>query len=152
DLGPSEVHAGMTAGEVGYAVLRRHFAALVANEPGTRLGEDPEALHDMRVAARRLRAALQEFRPFLTPELPRFREEIAWIARALGEVRDLDVQLERMPGWRTGFGPGHEHALDNLETLLRQHRRVARRHMLSALDSERYETLLEGLESALRAD
>lgn len=152
DLGPSEVHAGMTAGEVGYAVLRRHFAALVANEPGTRLGEDPEALHDMRVAARRLRAALQVFRPFLPPELQRFREEIAWIARALGEVRDLDVQLERMPGWRTGFGPGHEHALDNLETLLRQHRRVARRHMLSALDSERYETLLEGLESALRAD
>ena len=152
DPGPTDVRADMTAGEVAHTVLRQHFAALLANEPGTRLGEDPEALHDMRVAARRLRAALQVFRPFLPPEFQRFREELAWVARALGEVRDLDVQLERMPGWRTGFGPGHAHALDNLEALLQQHRKVARRHMLAALDSARYETLLRDLGEALRGD
>ena len=59
DLGPTEIDATLSCGEVAFAILRRHFAAMVAHEPGVRLGEDPEELHDMRVATRRLRAALK---------------------------------------------------------------------------------------------
>ena len=48
-------------GDLAYAVLRRQLAVLREKEPGTRLGEDPEELHVMRVATRRLRAALSLF-------------------------------------------------------------------------------------------
>ena len=56
DLGPTGIAEDSTMGEVAFAVLRRQLAVLRAKEPGTRLGEDPEELHDMRVATRRLRA------------------------------------------------------------------------------------------------
>ncbi|HLL57214.1 MAG TPA: CYTH domain-containing protein, partial [Rubrobacteraceae bacterium] len=57
DLGPDGIDTSMSAGEVAFAILRKQFAAMRAHEPGTRLGEDPEELHDMRVATRRMRAA-----------------------------------------------------------------------------------------------
>ncbi|HEY1826777.1 MAG TPA: CYTH domain-containing protein, partial [Acidimicrobiales bacterium] len=58
ELGTTDVGPTSSMGELAYAVLRRQLAVLRQKEPGTRLGEDPEELHDMRVATRRLRAAL----------------------------------------------------------------------------------------------
>ena len=60
-------------GEVAFAVVRRQLAVLAAKEPGTRLGEDPEELHDMRVATRRLRAALSFFAGVLPVRAQVFR-------------------------------------------------------------------------------
>ncbi len=61
DLGSIEIEPEATLGELAYAVLRRQLSVLRAKEPGTRLGEDLEELHEMRVATRRLRAALDLF-------------------------------------------------------------------------------------------
>ena len=47
---------------------------MLAHEPGVRLGEDPEELHDMRVATRRLRAALKLYKKVL-PRRPRTTRE-----------------------------------------------------------------------------
>ncbi len=47
--------------EAGRKTFRFHFRRMVYNEPGTRLGEDIEAMHDMRVATRRMRAAFRVF-------------------------------------------------------------------------------------------
>ena len=71
-------------GELAYAVLRRQLAVLRDKEPGTRLGEDPEELHDMRVATRRLRAALALFADVLPVRAQVFREELGWLGRLLG--------------------------------------------------------------------
>lgn len=150
DFGPTAVNAEMTASQVAYAVLRKQFGVFLANEPGTRLGEDIEALHDMRVATRRLRAAMAAFRPFLSPRLLAFRDEFGWIAAALGEVRDLDVQIDRMTEWRGGFPPDRAHALDAIEDILHARRRSARKRMLLALDSRRYERLVARFGDALR--
>lgn len=150
DFGPTAVNAEMTVAQVAYAVLRRQFGVFLTNEPGTRLGEDIEALHDMRVATRRLRAAMAAFRPYLSPRLLAFRDEFGWIATALGEVRDLDVQLERMAEWRAGFPPERAHALDALEDILHARRLAARKRMLLALDSRRYERLVNRFAAALR--
>ena len=95
DLGPTAIDAEQsTMGELAFAVLRRQLAVLRDKEPGTRLGEDPEELHDMRVATRRLRAALDLFADVLPVRAQVFREELGWLGRLLGVVRDLDVQLE----------------------------------------------------------
>ncbi|MCC7363591.1 MAG: CHAD domain-containing protein [Dehalococcoidia bacterium] len=150
NLGSADVSASMTAGEVAFAVMRKHFGVFLANEPGTRLGDDIEFLHDMRVAARRLRAAMQAFRPFLPPRIERFRQELGWVAAALGEVRDLDVQVERMAEWRAGFSESEAAALDSIEALFEARRQAARRRMLIALDSRRYDLLVERFSTVLQ--
>ena len=61
DFGATTIEPDAPIGRVALAVLRRHFEALRANEPGARLGDDIEELHDMRVASRRLRAAMSLF-------------------------------------------------------------------------------------------
>lgn len=143
NLGLTRVEANLTAGEVAYAVMRKQFASFVANEGGTRIGEDIEALHDMRVATRRLRAAMSAFRPFLPPRIETFRAQFGWIAASLGEVRDLDVQLERMTEWRAEVTPLQAVALDGVERLLAGRRQLARRRMLFAMNSRRYDLLVE---------
>ena len=150
DLGPTTVAPELTAGEVAYAVLRKQFGAFRANEPGTRLGEDIEALHDMRVAIRRLRAAMAAFRPVLSLRILRYRDQLGWAAAALGEVRDLDVQLERMHEWRGNFPPERAAALQAVEDVLQQRRQAARKRMLAVLDSRRYERICESFARALR--
>ncbi len=150
ELGPTAIDAKMTAGEVAYAVLRKHFGAFLSNEAGTRLGEDIEALHDMRVAARRLRAAMSLFRDYLPVRMESLRLELGWVAGALGAVRDLDVQLERMGEWRAGFDEAHAHALDAVEAVLSSRRERARSRMLTVLNSRRYEVLTDRFAAALR--
>jgi CHAD domain-containing protein len=150
DLGSTEITAHMSAADVAYAVMRKHFGTFLANEAGTRLGDDIEALHDMRVATRRLRAAMSAFAPFCPPRLQPFRDQFGWVAALLGEVRDLDVQIERMAEWRAGFNEAQAHALDSLEALLAARRAVARKRMLAGLDSRRCESLIARFATTLR--
>jgi len=85
------------------ATLRRQFASFVKHEPGARLGEDEEDVHDMRVATRRMRAALRLFRDYLPKRTTaRMMRELRWIALALGEVRDLDVLITQIRAWEGG--------------------------------------------------
>lgn len=83
--------------EAAHTALRQQLHEMMSNLDGTRTGDDIEALHDMRVASRRLRAALSVFvaafppRPFAAIE-----KEVAKTTDALGAVRDGDVQIEFM--------------------------------------------------------
>jgi triphosphatase len=149
-LGTDAVTAEMTAGEAAFAILRKHFQVFLANEASTRVGEDIEGLHDMRVATRRMRAAMGAFAPHLPSRMQLLRTDLGWIAAALGAVRDLDVQIERMAEWRAAAGPDRSHALDGIEALLAVRRQRARKRMLFALDSRRYDRLIERFASTLR--
>jgi triphosphatase len=150
DLGPVDVAQTSTVGEVAFAVLRIQFAAILRKEPGTRLGEDPEELHDMRVAARRLRAALALFADVLPVRASRYREELTWLAGILGEVRDLDVQLQQLDEWEGAVGPEDGRGLEALRTILERHRTEARRTLAEALDSRRRDRLVAGFSAMLR--
>jgi CHAD domain-containing protein len=134
-------------GELAYAVLRRQLAVLRAKEPGTRLGEDPEELHDMRVATRRLRAALDLFVDILPLRARLFRAELGWMAEVLGDVRDLDVQLHAQSAMAE---PGQPDPWAELTALLRREREAAREAMLGALDSVRWERLLTSMASMVQ--
>jgi CHAD domain-containing protein len=144
DLGSTEISAGSTLGETAFATLRAQFAVFVEKEAGTRLGDDPEQLHDMRVASRRLRAAMRLFESALPPRLLELREDLADVAAALGEVRDLDVQLERFAEWAARDPRLAAAVLDP------RHRVEARRRMLALLDSARYRTFRRRFAAALR--
>ncbi|MDP9341395.1 MAG: CHAD domain-containing protein [Actinomycetota bacterium] len=150
DLGPVEVGPAPSVGELAFAALRRHFGAFLENEPGTRLGEDPDALHDMRVATRRIRAAIKLFEEVLPVRVVRARDELRWVADALGAVRDLDVQLERLQGWIDEADRGDREPLAALRGVLESEREEARAVLLEVLDSARYRRLVTGLIGLLR--
>jgi CHAD domain-containing protein len=114
------------------------------------LGEDAEELHDMRVATRRTRAALSLFEDALPVRSRHVRTELGWLADALGAVRDLDVQLERLEGWIQDVPSEDRAALADLRALLRRERDEARRLLLVSLDSARYERLVAGFTAMLR--
>jgi CHAD domain-containing protein len=119
---------------------------MLAHEPGVRLGEDPEELHDMRVATRRLRAALKLYSDVLPKRAERYERDLRWVAGALGEVRDLDVHLEELSEETSENGE----VLEEVLALLRERRVEARRRMLEALDSNRYERLIASFSGTLR--
>jgi len=117
-------------------VLSYWYRQTRAHEAGTRLGEDPEELHDMRVATRRMRSALNLFRGYVTgPAIARVGERLRRAGAALGAVRDLDVAIARAEA----FADEHE-GLD-LTPLLRRWRRRrdrARQALVRYLDSREY--------------
>jgi CHAD domain-containing protein len=71
--------------------LRREFAAFRSALPETGKAPSAEAIHEMRVALRKLRVALRLFDDFLSGESEYFEAEFRWINHVLGQVRDRDV-------------------------------------------------------------
>jgi CHAD domain-containing protein len=125
--------------EAGRKVLYLHFTRMLANEAGTRLGEDPEALHDMRVATRRMRAAFALFEPYYDRKtLAPFAKGLRRTGRTLGAVRDLDVLLEKAAAYQAALPPENGGALEPLLNHWHTRREVARRQMLEYLDSFAY--------------
>ncbi len=150
EVGSTTVDPDGTVGEFAFAVLRRHFNAMLEHEPGTRLGTDPEELHDMRVAIRRLRANLKLFATALPVRAERLRTELGWVASELGTVRDLDVQYASEQEWVALLPAPDDAALAPLGTLLLERRERARRGLIRALDSRRYERLVAAFADFLR--
>jgi CHAD domain-containing protein len=86
----------LVAGPVLAVRARDQLDALLAAERAVRAG-DEEGVHDARVAARRLSAAFATFRSLVDPEVSEpLREELRWLARSLGAVRDQEVVRERL--------------------------------------------------------
>jgi len=150
EFGPTQVDPSMSLGEVAFAVLRTQFAEMRDHEPGTRLGDDPEELHDMRVPTRRMRAAMKVFRDALPERATWLREELRWVAHALGDVRDLDVQIERYQAWKEDADEQSSRFLDKILTITKKQRAEARKNMLEVLDSDRYERLESSFAEMLR--
>ncbi|MGH3824397.1 MAG: CHAD domain-containing protein [Pseudonocardiaceae bacterium] len=132
------------------AALDTRLRALLAHDPGTRVGEDPEELHQMRVAVRRMRAMLKAARPLLKRSwADDLRAELGWLGRALGPVRDADVLIDRLRAHAAAFGDTGRDAVEILIEALVADRETARAEMLAVLSSRRYTTLLRQLARAV---
>lgn len=137
---PPSVALGIAFGEQARRIL--------AHDPGTRLGSDPEELHKLRVATRRLRAFLRAARSALDPEWSgSLRRELQWLGRALGPARDLDVLGEYLEAEVETLGEGAE-AGASLLAGIEAERADARRAVVEALSSDRYLALLTRLDAA----
>ena len=133
-----------TLAEAGRKVLRMHLARMLANEAGTRSGEDIEDLHRMRVATRRMRAAWRVFEGAYRPRVARrYVRELRGVASALGEVRDLDVLMEGLDAYVASLPETGGEALAPLRTAWRDDRERARRRLISLLDSRSYHDFVE---------
>jgi CHAD domain-containing protein len=136
--------------EAGRKVLSFHFARMLEHEPGTRAGEDIEELHDMRVATRRMRAAFRVFGPyFKAGEIRPYASGLRRTARTLGQVRDLDVFVQKAQRYLGALPPENAHDLDPLLEVWRQGRRQARKSMIDYLDGDRYQGFVQAFQAFL---
>ena len=100
---PPPLDFASTPTDVVRAAIARSTARLLAHDPGVRLGDDPEDVHQARVATRRMRSDLRTFRRVLDEDWDEsMRDELKWLGGLLGAVRDTDVLLDRLeaPGRR----------------------------------------------------
>lgn len=135
EFAATTVDASMTIAEVAIVNLRRYLADWLLHEPGARLGDDLEELHDLRVAGRRLDAILRQFQSFLPPEILRARATLKTVLRALGHVRDLDVALSELQDFSRKLPKADRAGVEPLKEHLKSERGRARAQMLSVLDS-----------------
>ena len=138
------ITAADTMATAAVKTLRFHLARMLDHEDGTRSGEDPEDLHDMRVATRRMRAALRVFEGHLDPSALRpIQRGLRHTGGVLGAVRDLDVFHEKTMQYLDSLPEDRRHELDPLLDAWRAEREQARAHMLEYLDGDRYRHFTE---------
>jgi inorganic triphosphatase YgiF len=93
DLAPKTSRRSGSDEEQLRSFFTEQYHAILAADPGVRLGEDPEAVHKFRVAVRRLRAVLRTAQPFLLAEwVESLRNELEWLGSVLGPLRDEDAR------------------------------------------------------------
>ena len=148
---PTTVEASMSIVEVALANLRRYLSAWYLHEPGARLGDDLEELHDLRVAGRRLDAILRQYRSSLSAPLLAIRPTLKSVLRALGPVRDLDVALSELETFGRTLPKSERHGIEPLKRHLASERSRARTRMLSVLDSVPVQKSFQELTALLSA-
>jgi CHAD domain-containing protein len=125
--------------EAGRKVMLYHFAEMLRHEEATMLGEDIEALHDMRVATRRMRAAFEVFSEAFEPAILKpHLKGLRVTGRALGQVRDLDVFMEKAQHYLDAQPEADRSGLDPLLLAWGEQRENARTEMLTHLGGENY--------------
>ena len=142
------VRAGIVADELMAEavrkILRSQFQVMVDSEAGSRKGKNIDAVHDMRVATRRMRAAFRLFGSYFRPgAIAGFQKDLRKTGRVLGAVRDLDV-FNREAQIYLGTLP--DDRKDGLAPLFDQwdrERRQARKALIAFLDSKRYRRFSE---------
>jgi len=155
-LGPEVVEPEVDASSSVETLLRHDLASgtlrLFRHEAGVRIGEDPEAVHQARVATRRIRSTLRTFSSLLEEEWnDRLRDDLKWLANLLGEVRDTDVLLERFSEHLAALPAEDARPGRRLLDRLADQRDQARRRLLGGMASDKYAQLLEDLVTAAAA-
>ncbi len=129
-----DLQADTPFGQAVRAMVWTRFQSMWKQRDGTLAG-DVEALHDMRVGSRRLRAALDmAAATYADPEHAAFQHLTEKLTAELGAVRDGDVLLETLRGLAASTGPDGRLAADALTKVVAAERTVARTRLLVFLD------------------
>lgn len=122
-------------------IARACLHQVVANRPAMQNG-DPEGLHQMRVALRRIRAAISLFSDMLAdPQTDGMKAELKWIARELGPARELDVFVKRVVN-PVADGKPNGPGMAVLTKELRDKREDAFARARAAIESSRFRALV----------
>jgi CHAD domain-containing protein len=137
-----------TALELVVTDLAIHRNALIAYDPEVRV-DASDAVHQMRVATRRIRSILSGFPTVLDPDRTgHLNDELQLLARILGEARDSEVQLEIDTNLLRGLEPSETLAAALTDTESAIHDRAIRAAH-AAMNSQRYFTLLDDIDALI---
>jgi CHAD domain-containing protein len=128
--------------KLAYRCLLEQFEEMLAEEPRAWEGLDPEGVHQMRVATRRLRAAFRAFKKVLPSDsIKQFNGEFKWVAAELGKVRDLDVYQANLLHYAAEIPKEDASSLNDYRKHVAEQWRRARQDLLACLSSRRYQQL-----------
>lgn len=123
----------------GRKLITADTIRLIALQDGAARGEDPDFVHDMRVAARRMRSTLRLLKPYYRlKQIKRLQKRLRWLSKQLGAVRDLDVLLADL---ETREVDGKN---DLIEKLSAKHQKAAKA-LTQALGSDAFAALVQKL-------
>jgi CHAD domain-containing protein len=133
-------------------VIKVRVAEVFEHSDGVLATEDIEPLHDMRVATRRLRAALEVFEPCFP--VKRHRQalmRVKALADALGERRDRDVAIEFLAGFAEEAPEGERPAIEALIGSLREEQRAANEALVPYVKRKQLKKLRRRLRKLVKA-
>lgn len=146
---PDRLTRRSRAGDVVLAYVGAQAGRLRVLDPAVRRDE-PDAVHQMRVTTRRLRAALQAF-PEIVPGTAHLLDELRWLGQVLGDARDAEVLDEYFQAELAAtpvelvIGPAQARVTAHFAPV----QAAARDAVLEALDSPRYCAVLDDLDRLL---
>ncbi len=141
-----------TMAEAGRKALLNDLVKMLHHEAGSRLGEDIEEVHDMRVSIRRQRSTFRLLADYYKPKaiLP-YLEQLRRIGQVLGAVRDLDVLIHDLQEFQATLDPAQSDDLQPVFALLDKKRALARHDLLRALDKKNYQRFINDYAAFLTA-
>ena len=146
-----QMSPGDTVAEAARSVLQRHLEQFMARAYGLRYDEDIEYVHEMRVALRRLRAALRIFGKRVDGLPPELNDELRSCADVLGLVRDQDVFLEFLRAHAAASPAGRQALVRGLLRSVRRKRKECVAQLALLFDSDRYHSLIDTCYPVLKA-
>jgi CHAD domain-containing protein len=131
------------------ASLDANVVRLLQHDALMRVRDEPEDVHQARVATRRFRSDVRTFRRVVDPGWRAgIRDDVRWLADHLGRVRDADVLVARLSRASKLVATDDREAAKELMATLRTERDVERRALLDVLESTRYRSLIGRLADA----
>ena len=147
DAAPVPLPSSPTLADVLRATLADALERIVRNDPLARLGEDPEGVHQLRVAFRRLHSDIRTLADAVDPAWrTRIEPELSAAVSALGQARDLDVLLA---GFRRDVAGAEAARLAPLFSDLERRRAEAHASLRLVLEGDAYVKLLDELVAAV---
>jgi CHAD domain-containing protein len=144
EVAPAPLPRKPTAGHLVARAISAALADLFVNDPGVRLGTDPEAVHRARVGVRTLRSHLRTFARLLEGDPLQF-EQLRQLGQELGEVRDREVLLELLRGMAAELPDGDQRAAGEILGRLEAELGATRSRLAEVMASDAYLDLLESL-------
>lgn len=136
------LEAGATVAQAFQAIARNALGSIAANAAVLREAPTPEAVHQVRVGARRLRSSLSTFRPVVQDDrYEQVKGELKWLAKAFDQARNLDVFADDVlqPAACMEAKPG---GLEALADSVAAAREAARKHACDTAASDRFRALM----------
>jgi len=132
----------ITLGEYAHQTIHEQFHQMIKQEKHVLADKDPEHLHQMRVASRRLYTALQVFDSVIELPKPARAQQVRSLTKVLGKLRDLDVQIATLEtDYQPDLEPQEQASIEQVLTVLKHKRRKALAGTQDVLARSRYQDL-----------
>ncbi|WP_448570622.1 CHAD domain-containing protein [Trichothermofontia sp.] len=149
-IGRIPAAATATVEQYAHALIQKHYRRMISREALVLKDKDPEDLHQMRVAIRRLQTALQIFKAAIVLPKAAQIKSLQGITRQLGKLRDLDVQLDTLKTeYAEKLDPSEQGLLQQAIAALAKQRKKVFAKVKTVLKSQVYQDLKVAYENWL---